>query len=118
MCGRFVGNVALAAVGANFQIINLFINAFLGLSVGANVMIANYIGAGKTQKIYNVVHTAMTFAMLFGVILTILGLFFSRNILIFLGTPEDILAPATLYLRIIFIGMPFMVVYSCIWHGG
>lgn len=112
VCGRFVGNVALAAVGANFQIINLFINAFLGLSVGANVMIANYIGAGKIQKIYNVVHTAMTFAMLFGVILTILGLFFSRNILIFLGTPEDILAPATLYLRIIFIGMPFMVVYN------
>ena len=112
VCGRFVGHVALAAVGANAQIINLFINTFLGLSVGANVMIANYIGAGKTHKIYNVVHTAMTFAIIFGVALMVLGLFFSRNILVFLGTPEEILVPSILYLRIIFIGMPFMVVYN------
>ena len=112
VCGKFVGNVALAAVGANFQIINLFINAFLGLSVGANVMIANYIGAGKTHKIYNVVHTAMTFAIVFGLALMVLGLFFARNILIFLGTPDDILIPSTLYLKIIFIGMPFMVIYN------
>lgn len=112
VCGRFVGNVALAAVGANSQIINLFINSFLGLSVGANVMISNYIGAGKTHKIYNVVHTAMTFAMVFGLTLAVLGLFFSRNILVFLGTPNEILVPATLYLKIIFLGMPFMVVYN------
>ena len=112
VCGRFVGHVALAAVGANAQIINLFINTFLGLSVGANVMIANYIGAGKTHKIYNVVHTAMTFAVIFGLVLMTLGLFFSRNILIFLGTPEEILVPSILYLRIIFIGMPFMVIYN------
>ena len=112
VCGRFVGNVALAAVGANSQIINLFINAFLGLSVGVNVMIANYIGAGKTHKIYNVVHTAMTFAMLLGIALAVIGLFFSRNILLFLGTPYDIIAPAELYLRIIFIGTPFIVVYN------
>ena len=112
VCGRFVGNVALAAVGANSQIISLFINCFLGLSVGVNVMIANYIGAGKTQKIYNVVHTAMTFAIFFGVIVAILGLFFSRNILLFLGTPYDIIEPAVLYLRIVFVGVPFFVVYN------
>ena len=112
VCGRFVGHTALAAVGANSHVINLFINSFLGLSVGANVMIANYIGAGKIQKIYNVVHTAMTFAIVFGLCIAVLGLFFSRNILIFLGTPDDILIPATLYLRIVLIGMPFMVVYN------
>lgn len=112
VCGRFVGNVALAAVGANSQIINLFINSFIGLSVGANVMIANYIGAGKTHKIYNVVHTAMTFAIILGFTLMVLGLFFSRSILVFLGTPDDILEPATLYLKIIFIGIPFIIVYN------
>ncbi len=112
VCGRFVGSVALAAVGANAQIINLFINSFLGLSVGANVMIANYIGAGKTHKIYNVVHTAMTFAIIFGLLIAVLGLFFSRSLLVFLGTPEEILEPSTLYLKIVFIGMPFAVIYN------
>ena len=112
VCGKFVGSTALAAVGANTQIINLFINSFMGLSIGANVLIANYIGAGKTQKIHNVVHTAMTFACVFGVVLMIIGLFFSRNILLFLGTPSEILRPATLYLQIIFIAIPFIVVYN------
>ena len=112
VCGKFVGSVALAAVGANTQIINLFLNSFIGLSIGANVMIANYIGAGKKQKIYNVVHTAMTFACIFGALLMIIGLFCSRNILILLGTPDEILIPATVYLQIIFIATPFIVVYN------
>ena len=112
VCGKFVGSVALAAVGANTQIINLFINSFTGLAIGANVMIANYIGAGKTQKIHNVVHTSMTFAYVFGVILMIIGLFLSRNVLVFLGTPDEILRPATTYLQIIFIAIPFMVIYN------
>ena len=112
VCGKFVGSTALAAVGANSQIINLFVNSFMGLSIGANVMIANYIGAGKTHKIHNVVHTAMTFAYVFGIFLMIIGLFFSRNILILLGTPDEILKPATLYLQIIFVAIPFIVVYN------
>ena len=112
VCGKFVGSVALAAVGANTQIINLFLNSFIGLSIGANVMIANYIGAGKKQKIYNVVHTAMTFACIFGALLMIIGLFCSRNILILLGTPDEVLIPATVYLQIIFIATPFIVVYN------
>lgn len=112
VCGKFVGSTALAAVGANSQIINLFVNSFMGLSIGANVMIANYIGAGKTHKIHNVVHTAMTFAYVFGIFLMIIGLFFSRNILLLLGTPDEILKPATLYLQIIFVAIPFIVVYN------
>lgn len=112
VCGKFVGSTALAAVGANTQIINLFINSFMGLSIGANVLIANYIGAGNTHKIHNVVHTAMTFAFIFGFILMIVGLLFSRNILLFLGTPDEILIPATVYLQIIFIAIPFIVVYN------
>ena len=112
VCGKFVGSTALAAVGANTQIINLFINSFMGLSIGANVLIANYIGAGKTHKIHNVVHTAMTFAFIFGFILMIVGLLFSRNILLFLGTPDEILIAATVYLQIIFMAIPFIVVYN------
>lgn len=112
VCGKFVGSTALAAVGANTQIINLFINSFMGLSIGANVLIANYIGAGKTHKIHNVVHTAMTFAFIFGFILMIVGLLFSRNILLFLGTPSEILIAATVYLQIIFMAIPFIVVYN------
>lgn len=112
VCGKFVGSTALAAVGANSQIINLFINSFMGLSIGANVMIANYIGAGKTQKIHNVVHTAMTFACAFGFILLVIGLFLSRNMLLLLGTPDEILKPATLYLQVIFLAIPFIVIYN------
>lgn len=112
VCGKFVGSIALAAVGANSQIVNLFVNSFLGLSVGTNVMIANYIGAGKKEKIHNVVQTSMTFAYIFGIALMIIGLMISRNILMFLGTPEEILVPATTYLRILFIGIPFVVVYN------
>ncbi len=112
VCGKFVGSIALAAVGANSQIVSLFVNSFLGLSVGTNVMIANYIGAGKKEKIHNVVQTSMTFAYFFGIALMIIGLIISRNILMFLGTPEEILIPATNYLRILFIGIPFVVVYN------
>ena len=112
VCGKFVGNVALAAVGANAHILNLFVGSFLGLSAGANVLIANYIGAGKIKKIHNVVETSMTFAILFGLTLMILGLLFSKNLLLFLGTPDDIIEPASLYLRILFVGMPFIVVYN------
>lgn len=112
VCGRFVGSVALAAVGANSQIVNLFVNSFLGLTLGVNVMIASYIGEGKKEKIYNVVHTAITFAFIFGMLLLTIGILFAKNILIFLGTPDDILKYATLYLQIYFIGMPFFVVYN------
>lgn len=112
VCGRFVGSLALAAVGANAQIVNLFVNSFLGLTVGANVMIANYIGAGKKEKIFNVVHTAITFAVIFGFALLIIGLLYSKNILMFLETPDDVINEAVLYLRIYFLGMPFFVVYN------
>ena len=112
VCGKFVGSIALAAVGANSQIINLFINSFLGLSIGANVMIAHYIGAGKTNKVHSIVQTSMTFAVVFGISLMIIGLIFSKNILIFLGTPDEILKQATLYLRVIFIAIPSMVIYN------
>lgn len=112
VCGRFVGSIALAAAGANAQIVNLFVNSFLGLSLGVNVMIASYIGEEKTEKVYNVVHTSMTFAVIFGLFLMVLGLLFGKNFLLLLGTPEEILEPATLYLKILLGAIPFIVIYN------
>lgn len=112
VCGRFVGSLALAAVGANSQIINLFVNSFVGLSVGVSVLIANYIGAKKYEKVHNVIQTSITFALNFGIFLFILGFILSRNILSFLGTPTEIYESAVLYLKIYFIGIPFFSVYN------
>lgn len=112
VCGRFVGSVALAAVGANTQIVNFCINCFTGLAVGANVMIASYIGANKKEKIFNVVHTSMTFAYVFSLVFVVLGFIFSRKMLVFLGTPNDIFELANQYLIIIFFGFPGLVIYN------
>ena len=112
VCGRFVGATALAAVGTNSPILNLFINAFLGLSVGANVLIAHYIGAEKNDRIYKVVHTAMTFAVIVGVVFSIFAMLFAKNILLMLSTPENVLPQALSYLTIIIFAFPFMSVYN------
>lgn len=112
VCGRFVGSLALAAVGANSQIINLFVNSFVGLSVGVNVLIANYIGAKKYEQVHNVIQTSITFALGFGIFLFIVGSLLVRRFLVFLGTPNEIFEPAVLYLRIYFIGLPFFSVYN------
>lgn len=110
--GRFAGSQALAAVGSNQAAINLLINLFVGLSVGANVMIARYIGENKADKIGKAVHTAITVAIVSGIFLIGFGFFMSKFILELMDTPEDVIDLATLYLRIYFAGMPFMMVYN------
>lgn len=110
--GRFAGSQALAAVGSNQAAINLLINLFVGLSVGANVMIARYIGENKADKIREAVHTAITVALVSGIFLIGFGFFMSKFILELMDTPEDVIDLATLYLRIYFAGMPFMMVYN------
>ena len=112
VCGKFVGSLAIAAVGANSSIINLFINLFVGLSIGVNVLISNYIGREKYNRIYNVTHTALTVGLIFGIIFVIFGLLFSRNILEAMGCPSDVIDLAALYLRIYFLGMPFVILYN------
>lgn len=110
--GRFAGRQALAAVGSNQAAINLLINLFVGLSVGANVMIARYIGENKAEKIHTAVHTAIMVALVSGIFLIGFGFFMSRFMLELMDTPEDVIELATLYLRIYFAGMPFMMVYN------
>ena len=107
--GRFASSEALAAVGSNSSVISLLINLFVGISVGANVVIANYIGQGKTEKIQDAVHTVMIVSLISGVFLLVLGLMIARPILEIMGTPENVIDLAVLYLHIYFLGMPFLI---------
>lgn len=110
--GRFAGSEALAAVGGNGSVISLLINLFVGLSVGANVVISSYIGKKNGQKVREAVHTVFVLALISGVILIFLGGLVAKPLLTLMGTPEEVLNLAVLYLRIYFLGMPFVMVYN------
>lgn len=110
--GRFAGSQALAAVGSNTALINLVTNLFIGLSVGANVVIANYYGAGKKEEISRTLHTGIYVALVAGIGLMIVGIFMARIFLTWMITPEDVIDLSTLYLRIYFLGMPALLVYN------
>lgn len=110
--GHFAGSRALAAVGSNGAVINLLVNIFVGLSVGANVIIARFIGERNQKKIESAVHTAITVAIISGFIIMAIGLLITRPVLTLMSTPDDIIDLAILYLRIYFLGMPFMMLYN------
>ena len=86
--GRFSGSQSLAAVGATTALIYLFTNLFIGISLGANVLAARYYAAGKHEEMSETVHTAMMFALISGIIMIFVGLFFSRLALEIMGTPS------------------------------
>lgn len=110
--GKFAGKEALAAVGSNGPIINLLLNLFIGISVGANVVIARYIGEGNNERVSKASHTAVVVSVVSGVIVMLLGLILARPMLVMMNSPEDVIDLATLYLRIYFCGMPFMMLYN------
>ena len=110
--GRFAGNHALAAVGSTSSLINLLVNLFMGLSVGANVLVAGYYGGNKHKEISETVHTAILTAVFGGILLIFVGFFLSRPLLTLMGTPADVLDHAVLYMQIYFAGMPVMLVYN------
>ncbi len=110
--GRFAGKASLAAVGSNGATISLFINLFVGLSVGANVVIANLIGQNERDKIRDVVHTVILVALISGFFLAFIGFFLAKPLLILMDTPSDVLNLATVYLKIYFLGMPFIMIYN------
>ena len=105
--GRFASDQALAAVGSNSSVISLMINLFVGISVGANVVIANYIGQKDERGIKNAIHTVSVIALTSGCLLLVVGLLIARPILEAMDTPDDVIDLAVLYLRIYFLGMPF-----------
>lgn len=110
--GRFASSQALAAVGSNGSLISLMINLFIGISLGSNVVIAHYIGERSEQNIQSAIHTAIVVALLSGFFVMILGQFIARPVLLLMGTPEDVIELAVLYLRIYLIGMPFIMLYD------
>ena len=110
--GRYCGHQALAAVGSNGMVINILINLFLGISVGANVVISNYIGQRNRDGIAKAVRTVAALALASGVLLAVAGATVARPILEMMGTPADVIEPATLYLQIYFGGMPFLMIYN------
>ena len=110
--GRFAGSTSLAAVGSTGALINLLTNVFLGLSIGTNVLVARYFGARQEKNIQETIHTSMMLALIGGGILVVLGLLLARPLLELMGTPEDVLDKAALYMRIIFVGCPAMMIYN------
>lgn len=110
--GRFAGNTALAAVGANAALINLLTNLFIGFSVGANVLVAQFYGARREREMSETVHSAVLLSLICGGVLLALGVLIAPQILIVMGTPQDVLGQAVLYIRIYFAGIPVLLFYN------
>ena len=110
--GKFAGDSALAAVGATGSIVFLLTSIFYGLSTGANVLIARYIGGGDQKKIQNAVHSSIVIALSGGILLTFIGIFLAKPLLQMMGTPSDIIDLSTLYMRIYFAGVIFLLLYN------
>lgn len=110
--GRFSGSQALAAVGSTTALINVFINLFIGISLGANVMTARFYASGKDKEVSETVHTAVTFAVISGIVMIFVGGFLAKPALALMDTPDDIIDLSALYMRIYFVGMPFFMLYN------
>ena len=110
--GRFASSRALAAVGSNSSLIALMINLFIGISLGSNVIISRYIGQKAEEHVKGAIHTAIVVALCSGIFVLVLGQFIARPVLTLMGTPKDVLDLAVLYLRIYFLGMPFIMLYD------
>ena len=110
--GRYTGSTALAAVGSTTSLINLLVNLFIGLSVGANVVIARSYGAGDTAAVHRGVHTALLAAGVCGTAMIFVGIALSRPMLEWMDTPDDVIDQAVTYLRIYFVGMPSALLYN------
>ena len=110
--GRFAGNEALAAVGSVGSLNNMIISLFIGLSVGANVLVARYTGSQNDRAVSDTVHTSVLLSLAGGVLLMIIGIALARPLLELMGSPEDVIDLAVLYVRIIFLGMPVQMLYN------
>ena len=110
--GRFAGSTALAAVGSNGSLINLLVNLFVGLSLGANVVAARCFGAKDDHGVQDTVQTSVTLGLVSGVLLAVVGFFAARGLLELMSCPEDVIDLSALYLKIYFIGMPMTMLYN------
>lgn len=107
--GRWCGHEALAAVGSNGIIIAMVINLFVGISIGANVVISHYIGRRDDEGLRRSVASVAILSVVTGLFLALVGIVSARTLLVWASTPDEIIELATLYLRIFFLGMPFIM---------
>ena len=112
IAGQFVNSFSLAGIGGVNPVTAMFVNLFVGLSIGANVVVAMHVGAGEFHSIKKSVHTAMTLSLIAGVMLGAAGLALAPWVLDAIGMPEDSLADALTYVRLYFCAIPFLTIYN------
>lgn len=110
--GRLVGEKALAAVGAAYSLTNIFICVAIGGGMGASVIVSQYFGHGNYGKLKKTVYTALVSFLVISVMLGVIGLAFSKNIMIAMNTPVEVLDMSVTYLQIYFLGLPFLFMYN------
>jgi putative MATE family efflux protein len=110
--GRFCGSISVAAVGATGSITHLLVNFFVGLSVGTGVTVAHALGSREDQVVHRTVHTALPTALISGLVLTVVGVTFADTFLGLMGTPDNVLALSSVYMKIYFAGITFTMVYN------
>ena len=110
--GNYIGAQALAAVGSSAPVINLLVSFFMGLAVGAGVIISRYFGARKKEELHIAVHTSLALTFAAGLVMTLIGVLISPYVLQWVGTPSDVMDSSVLYLRIYFLGILSVMVYN------
>ena len=110
--GRFAGHTSMAAIGSTASITNLFVNLFMGISIGVNVVVARNIGRKDRDGVDKAIHTAIALSFISGIGLSVLGFFLTPFLLSLMDTPFDVIDKSVLYMRIIFIGQPFNLIYN------
>lgn len=110
--GQFAGEQSLAAVGSTGSLVTLIVNLFIGISSGTGAVIARHFGAHDDKRVSDTVHTAIAVALAGGVLLSIVGLIISRPALNWMDCPENVIDKADTYLKIYFLGMPFLMLYN------
>ena len=112
--GKYVGEEALASIGASFSLTTIFICIAVGGGAGASVLIARYFGSRNYKRMKSAIYTSMVAFLFLSIILSIFGLFFSGRLMTVLNTPIDIMDMTILYLNIYFCGLPFLFMYNII----
>ena len=110
--GNFLGSDALAAVSSSGSLIFLMVGFFNGIAMGAGVVVARYYGARQIDRLQRAIHTDVAFGIVAGILLTIIGLILAPQMLIWMGTPADVLPNSLLYFRIYFMGSLAFVLYN------
>lgn len=110
--GRYCGEESLAAVGSTSSLVNLLMNVFVGLSVGTNVLVSRYYGAGREKDVKETIHTAILSSVVCGFILAVIGFTLAKPLLVMMSSPENVIDQSALYLRIYFLGMPVTLLYN------